>query len=115
MRTSMKVILATMGVAVLAYPVKAGTWQNGYVQPDLSTDNVFWGMQSGQPVYGHHPAYEQPYGYPYGNGSAAHRTVGRPVAHPPAGPPAPGGIIEGVQPRIIDCVHVQFPQCSSGV
>jgi len=60
MRTSIKVILAAMGAAVLAYPVKAATWQNGYVQPDLSTDNVFRDMQSGQPVYGPHPAYEEP-------------------------------------------------------
>jgi hypothetical protein len=104
MRTSVKVMLAAIGAAVVGYPVMAGTVRNGYVQPDLSTDNVFWGMP--YPGYPRHPAYEHPAHRhpPYGYGSAAH----------PPGRLAPGGTVEGVNPPIVDCVHVLFPQCGSG-
>jgi hypothetical protein len=132
MRTSVKVTLAAIGAAVVAYPVMAANWRDGYIQPDLSTNNVFWGMP--YPAYRHYPTYEHPaYGHPYGYGSVAHHPPGRaygyePVAHPPAGhpygygpfahPPAgrlvPGGTVEAVHPPIIDCVHVPFPQCSGG-
>jgi hypothetical protein len=109
-----KVILAAIGAVVVAYPVTAQTswaqtsWSqtspSGYVQPDLSTDNVFWGLP--YPAYRHHaaPAYAPPaYEHPDGYGSAARPPAGRPhgygpVAHPP----------------IIDCVHVLFPNCSGG-
>jgi hypothetical protein len=90
MRTNMRLILAAMGVAVLASPVTAQTGQNARVplSTDLVTKNVFRGT-----IYG------RPYGY---------------IAHPPVGRLAPGAIIEGTQPRILDCVHVLFPQCSDG-
>jgi hypothetical protein len=119
MRTSVKVILAAIGAAAVAYPAAAQTpwmqtpwtktpwtktWPSGYVHPDLSTDNVFWGLP--YPAYRHHAAqaYAPPaYGHPDGYGSAARPPAGRPhgygpVAHPP----------------IIDCVHVLFPNCSGG-
>jgi hypothetical protein len=103
MRTSVKVVLAAIGAAVVAYPVMAETVRNGYVQPDVSTDNVFWGIP--YPAHGRPAsAYERPaYGHPYGYGSvgrptAGHRYENGPVAHPP----------------IIDCVHVTFPNCSGG-
>jgi hypothetical protein len=99
MRTIMKVILAAMSVAVLASPVMAQNWWNptAPVRPDLSTDNVFWGQ-----VYA--PAYA--YGSPaYAYGSAAHA--------PPMARFVPGVTVAG-HPRILDCVHVTFPQCSSG-
>lgn len=87
MKTTMKVVLTGIGVAVLASPVMAQTWWNAQVP--LSTDNVFWGLAYG-PVYGA-PAY----------GS---------VAQPPAGRLAPGFTVVA-PPRILDCVHVPFPQC----
>ena len=103
MRTSMKAILAAIGAAVVAYPAVAETARHGYVQPDLSTNNVFWGMP--YPAYRRHPAYgPAPYGHPYGYGS---------VARPP-GQLMPGEIIEGVNPSLVDCVHVLFPQCDTG-
>jgi opacity protein-like surface antigen len=94
MRTSMKVILAAMSAAVLASPVMAQNWQSPYapVRPDLSTDNVFWGEV---PV--------APHGYGYGS-----------AARGQAGWVAPGGVTIDGHPRILDCVHVPFPQCSGG-
>jgi hypothetical protein len=90
MRNWTRVILATMGIAVLASPVMAQTWWSGNVP--LSTDNVFWGLAYG-PVYVP-PAY----------GSVA----------PRAGRLAPGFVVVAPPvPRILDCVHVTFPQCSS--
>jgi hypothetical protein len=43
MRTSLKVILAAMGIAVLTSPVMAGTSRNTHapLSTDLSTDNAF--------------------------------------------------------------------------
>jgi hypothetical protein len=97
MRTSVKVILAAMGVAALASPVMAqgisGTpWREANVP--VSTDNVFWGLAYA-PLYG--PAYGA-----YGS-----------VAPPRAGQFAPG-VVAAPLPRILDCVHVPFPQCSGG-
>jgi hypothetical protein len=90
-KTNLKVILAAMSVAVLASPVTAQTWRDerAPLRGDLSTDNVFWGE-----------VHEPPHAY----GSAVHR---------PAGPPASGVTVDG-HPRIVDCVHVTFPQCSGG-
>jgi hypothetical protein len=107
MRTGMKVILAAMGVAFLASPVMAQYWQNptAPVRPDLSTDNVFWGQVWG-PAYAygsaHGPAYGSAYGPAYGSAAPA-----------PIRRFAPAVPVEG-HPRILDCVHVTFPQCSSG-
>jgi hypothetical protein len=95
MRTSMKVILAATGIAALASPVPAQTWPDANVP--VSTDNVFWGLAYA-PLYG--PAYGA-----YG-------------AYGSAAPPRPGqfapGMVATPLPRILDCVHVPFPQCSSG-
>jgi hypothetical protein len=91
MRTSMKAILTAMSVAVLASPAMAQTLRNHHVPlaTDLSTDNVFWGEEDG-----HRHAY----------GSAGDPQAG--------GRLAPGVVIGGAQRRILDCVHVTFPQCS---
>jgi hypothetical protein len=117
MRTSVKVMLAAIGAAVVTYPVMAETVRN--VQPDLSTNNVFWGMR--YPAYRRHPADDhRAYGYGYGGGYVAHPPAGhphgyRPVVRLPAGQFAPGGAVEGIyNPPNIDCVHVPFPQCSNG-
>jgi hypothetical protein len=118
MRTSMKVMLAAMGAAVGAYPVMADTLRNGYVQPDLSTNNVFWGMRYA--AYRRHPAYEHPAYGGHGYGYVAHPPAGHPygygpVVHLPAGRLAPGGTVEGVNnPPNVDCIHVLFPQCGDG-
>ena len=92
MRAGMKVILATMGVAILASPVVAQTWPEANVP--VSTDNVFWGL-----------AYAPPY-------RPAHGAYGS-VAPPRPGQFAPG-VVAAPLPRILDCVHVPFPQCSGG-
>jgi hypothetical protein len=92
MRTRTKVILAAMGVATLAPPVMAQTWP--YANVPVSTDNVFWGL-----------AYAPLYGSAYGAyGSAA------PLRRGQLAP----GMVAAPLPRILDCVHVPFPQCSSG-
>jgi hypothetical protein len=91
MRKRTRVILATMGIAGLASPVMAQAWWSANVP--LSTDNVFWGL-----AYG--PAYVPP-----AYGSVARR----------AGRLAPGFVVVAPPlPRILDCVHVTFPQCSGG-
>jgi hypothetical protein len=89
MRTIMKVMLAAIGVAVLAPPVLAQNRQEPWIP--VSTENVFWGLAVG-PVIHEGPAY----------GSV------RPVA---PGRSVPGPVY-GAPPRILDCVHVTFPQCS---
>jgi hypothetical protein len=93
MKTGVKVILAAMGAAILASPVTAMTWGTMQVSPspDVSTDNVFWGMPYGRP-------HAHAYGY---------------AAHPPANRPAPSINYQN-QPRFLDCVHVTVPQCSGG-
>jgi hypothetical protein len=90
----MRVILATMAVATLAWPVMAQTWRDANVP--VSTNNVFWGLAYA-PLYG--PAYGA-YGA-YGS-----------VAPPRPGQFAPG-VVATPLPRILDCVHVPFPQCGS--
>jgi hypothetical protein len=101
MGTDMKVkaILAAMGIAALASPVVAQTWPDANVP--VSTDNVFWGLAYA-PLYGHVPGYGPAYGY-----AAPGRGWQR-------GPGLPGAAVEGRLPRILDCVHVPFPQCSGG-
>jgi hypothetical protein len=92
MRTSMmKVILAATSVAVLASPVMAHSWRYRHAPlgPDLSTNNALWG----EPYY---------HGRAYGS-----------AVYPPVGRFGPGAAIDG-PPRVIDCVHVAFPQCSGG-
>jgi hypothetical protein len=105
MRTSVKVILAAVSSAVLASSVMAQNWRNpdAPLLPDLSTDNVFWGE-----VYAH------PHPFAYGSAAPAYGSA----APAPAGRFAPGvtgpGVTVSGHPRIIDCVHVTFPQCSGG-
>jgi hypothetical protein len=90
MRTGMKVILAATSVAILASSAVAQKWNpTSPVRPDVSTDNVFWGE-----------FYDPAYAY----GSAGPASAGR---------FAPGVTVDG-HPRILDCVHVTFPQCSGG-
>jgi hypothetical protein len=101
MGTDMKAILTAMGVAALASPAMAQTWRDANVP--VSTDNVFWGLAYA-PLEGRAPAY----GYAPAYGSAApHRAWQR-------APGVPGVVVEGHLPRILDCVHVTFPQCSAG-
>jgi hypothetical protein len=97
MKTSMKVMLAAAGVAVLASPALAQTRREPWIP--VSTDNVFWGLAVG-PVIHEGPAYGGP-----AYGSA------RPIAPGQVMPPGP---VYGAPPRILDCVHVTFPQCSGG-
>lgn len=85
MTTRLKVILAAMGVAALASPAMAQAVRHTTVP--LSENNVFWGMEDA-PLHGN--AY----------GSNVHPRTDRP----------PHGVA-GIQPRILDCVHVPFPQC----
>jgi hypothetical protein len=87
MRTNIKVTLAAMGIAILSSPVMAQTWR--YANIPVSTNNVFWDLALA-PLY--RPAY----------GSVARTPVGRFAPGPFAAP----------LPRILDCVHVPFPQCS---
>jgi hypothetical protein len=98
MKTKMKVFRAAMGIAVLSSPVAAQTWRDANIP--VSTENVFWGLALAPlyapPLYG--PAY----------GSVARAPAGRFVPGPgPAAVPVP-------LPRILDCVHVTFPQCGGG-
>jgi hypothetical protein len=104
MKTSLKVIMAAIGISALASPVMAETflttdtyvpaetWRNTY-NPPLSEDNVFWGLENA-------PPHQHAYGY-----VAHHRRTYRiePGTSDPAAVPPSG---------IIDCVHVTFPQCS---
>jgi hypothetical protein len=80
--------LAALTLAAIASPVVAEP------RPDtntlLSAGNVFSGE-----------ANKRPYGY----GS---------VPHLPAGRRAAGVAIEPAHPRILDCIHVPFPQCGEG-
>jgi len=101
MGTGMKAILAAAGVAILASPVMAQTWRD--VNVPVSMDNVFWGLAYA-PLYGHAPAY----GYAPAYGAAA------PYRAWQRAPGLPGVAVEGHLPRILDCVHVPFPQCSGG-
>jgi hypothetical protein len=78
--------LAALTLAAIASPVMAEPPRDTNIP--LSTDNVFRGE-----------ANSRPYGY---------------VAHTPAGRRAAGVAIEPAHPRILDCVHVTFPQCGEG-
>jgi hypothetical protein len=86
MKTRTMMMLAAMGVAALASPVMAQTVRNNV---PLSENNALWGLENA-------PPHEHAYGS---------------VTHPGTSRLAPGAA--AVAPhRIIDCVHVQFPQCS---
>jgi hypothetical protein len=86
MKTSLIMILATMGVAALASPVMAQARPNA--TPPLSEENVFWGLENAPP---HEHAYAS-------------------FARPRTSRLAPDAAAVS-PPRIIDCVHVPFPQC----
>jgi hypothetical protein len=93
----MRVILAAMGVAVLASPVMAQTWSGPQVP--VWVDNVFWG-QAYAPLQGGFASGAVSFGAPaYGS-----------VAGPRGGRPVPGVVVPA-RPVILDCVHVTFPQC----
>jgi hypothetical protein len=92
-------ILTAIGGVALASPVMAQTAdQTGrYATQPLSENNVFWGMER-------EPQPSRAYGssvYPAGQPL---RDVGA----------APGAVDVHAPPRILDCVHVAFPQCSGG-
>jgi hypothetical protein len=98
--------------------VMAQNWNpTAPVRPDISTDNVFWGMVPEPPfAYGSAaPAYGSA-APAYGSAAPAYGSavpVYGSVAPAPAGRFAPGVTVDSY-PRIIDCVHVPFPQCSGG-
>jgi hypothetical protein len=105
MRVKAAVVKTAVAVSVavaVASPVMAQNWQaqNGrYANVPVSTDNVFWGLA-------YAPLQAPAYGLAYG--SAAGIAAGRPVPGIAAAPPPPP------LPRILDCVHVTFPQCGGG-
>ena len=95
MKTTTIAILAAMGVALLASPVVAQTWQR--TSPPLPEENVFWGLEN-----------TPPQGHTYGS-------IVRPRAGSfPRGAVVAPGTADASAPRIIDCVHVTFPQCGGG-
>jgi hypothetical protein len=89
MKTSTIMILAAIGSAALTSPVMAQT--RSHTNPPLSENNALWGLENAPP-HGH--AY----------GSVTNSRAGRLAPDAAAAP----------LPRIIDCVHVAFPQCSGG-
>jgi hypothetical protein len=106
-----------LSVALLASPVIAQTLMEPQVP--VSTDNVFWGLAYSlvpavgvaQPAYGsvalvrrhHRHARTMAYGY---QPAPAFGAVVAPAGDLPVGATNP--------PRILDCVHVTFPQCGNG-
>jgi hypothetical protein len=82
-------ILAAMGAAALASPVAAQTSRN--TNAPVSENNALWGVENA-------PPHEHTYG------SAAHPQTQTSRFAPDAAAVS--------QPRVIDCVHVPFPQCS---
>jgi hypothetical protein len=87
MKTSTTMILAAIGIAALASPVMAQSRPN--TTPPVSENNVFWGLENA-------PPHENAYGS---------------LAHPRTSRLAPDAAADS-SPRLIDCVHVSFPQCS---
>jgi hypothetical protein len=93
MKTRTIAILAAMGVALLASPVVAQTWQ----RTSPPEENIFWGLEN-TPLQG------QTYG-----------SIVRPRAGSlPRGAVVGPGTADASAPRVIDCVHVAFPQCGGG-
>jgi hypothetical protein len=90
MKTTTVMILAAMSVGALASPVMAQSWPNINNVP-VSENNALWGVESAPP---HEHAY----------GSTARAHTGRVARQPEAAAASQG--------RVIDCVHVTFPQCS---
>ena len=105
MRTSTKfvagILLTVAGVAALASPVSAQVRRDAWIP--VETNNVYWGLATG-PVILQGPGL--PSGGAYGYVGPAYGAVGQ---VPRAPVPAP---TYDVTPRILDCVHVPFPQCS---
>jgi hypothetical protein len=95
MKTKTIAILAAMGVALLASPVVAQTWPR--TSPPLPDENVFWGLENAPP---HGNAY----------GSSVRSRAGL----LPRGAVVAPGTADTSAPRVIDCVHVTFPQCGGG-
>jgi hypothetical protein len=118
MRISVKAIPAALSAALLASPVIAQT----LVEPQVpvSTDNVFWGL-----AYSLAPAAVAVAQPAYGSVALVrrHRRHARAMAYAYQPAPAFGAAVapaEGLPvgatnlPRILDCVHVTFPQCGNG-
>jgi hypothetical protein len=103
-----KVTLAAVCAAAVASPAPAQNWQtqNGrYANVPVSTDNALWGLA-------YAPLQTPAYGLAYGSAAGIRR--GRPApgiaASLPAASPTLGSPLNPL-PRILDCVHVTFPQC----
>jgi hypothetical protein len=95
MKTQTIANLAAMGIALLASPVAAQTWQR--TSAPLPENNVFWGLENAPPQ-----------GHTYGSNV-------RPRAGSlPRGAIVAPGTADATGPRVIDCVHVTFPQCGGG-
>ena len=86
-------LMAVVAVAVLAPPAAAQVRREPWIP--VSTNNVFWGLAAGPVILD--PVFPPP-AYP------AYGAVGR--VPPGARAPAPAYV-----PRILDCVHIPFPQC----
>jgi hypothetical protein len=86
----------------------------------LTLAAIVSGPAYAQSLVTHTDAYEHPLRNTHGprlidhvlwSGVHGHRYGYGSVAHSPAGRLTP---IEGARPRILDCVHVSFPQCGDG-
>jgi hypothetical protein len=122
MRTSMKAIPAALGVALLAAPAMAQTRLDAQVP--VSTDNVFWGLAyslAPAPAPAAAPAVAPTYGAVAMRRRHHRHARAMAYAYEPD-PPAYGAVAPAQEvpvgattlPRILDCVHVTFPQCGAG-
>ena len=89
----------------------------------LTLAAIVSGPAYAQSLATHADAYEHPWPNTHGPQSTdyalsvemhTHRHGYGPDAYSPAGQLAPREGVEGARPRILDCVHVFFPQCSDG-
>lgn len=89
-------VLAIAAVAALPSPAQAQVRREPWIP--VSTNNVFWGLALGPVILD--PVFPQPGWAP------AYGAAGR----VPPGAPVPG---RAYVPRILDCVHIPFPQCGA--
>jgi hypothetical protein len=89
----------------------------------LTLAAIVSGPAYAQSLATHADAYEHPWrdthgpqstDHPLWRGMQRHRYGYGSAAYSPAGRLAPREVIEGTRPRILDCVHVLFPQCGDG-
>lgn len=93
-------LLAAVVAGALAAPAAAQVRREPWIP--VSTNNVFWGLALGPPILD--PVFPQPSGDPvWGHAYGAAGPV-------PPGAPVPG---RAYVPRILDCVHIAFPQCGA--